>query len=113
MDRNCKKQPRTYGLAGPFGKKPMPLYNLHHYEHKTSQARLDGIIDASYICLPYFDPAEADQIKAMKVNNNQSKPVLEETIRETLEGRLERGAWKVVISAFVPHTIPSRFGRRR
>lgn len=64
------------------------VYDLRNFREKVdSQARLDSIVDASYIGMPYFQPEEVERIKSTVVNANQT---LEEAIRETLDERLER-----------------------
>lgn len=64
------------------------VYDLRNFKEKVdSQARLDSIVDASYIGMPYFQPNEAERLKRTAVNANQT---LEEAIRDTLDERLER-----------------------
>jgi hypothetical protein len=63
------------------------LRNFH--ENPQAQERLDSVQDLSYIGAPYFDPAEARQLKACVVDGMDGKP-LENLIKDTLKERLER-----------------------
>lgn len=64
------------------------VYDLRNFKERVdSQARLDSIVDASYIGLPYFQPDKVERLKCTAVNATQ---MLEEAIRDTLNERLER-----------------------
>ncbi|KFX95662.1 hypothetical protein O988_05705 [Pseudogymnoascus sp. VKM F-3808] len=63
------------------------LRNFH--ENSKAQERLDSVQDLSYIGAPYFDPAEAQQLKAYATDGTNNKP-LEILIKDTLKERLER-----------------------
>ncbi|KFX90594.1 hypothetical protein V490_06382 [Pseudogymnoascus sp. VKM F-3557] len=63
------------------------LRNFH--ENSQAQERLDSVQDLSYIGAPYFDPVEAQQLKAYTTDGTNSKP-LEIIIKDTLKERLER-----------------------
>lgn len=71
------------------------IYDLRHFQEHASQTRLDNVVDSSYLCLPYFTPAEVDQLKATIVQNTKS---LENLIQETLDERLQRRIKKRVES---------------
>ena len=72
------------------------IFDLHHFAScPASQARLDSIIDASYLGLPYFTAAEAAQIKNTKTEDNSTSKsgvsmTLEESMRQTMEERMQR-----------------------
>lgn len=56
------------------------VYDLRNFREKVdSQARLNSIIDASYIGMPYFQPDEVERIKSTVINTDQT---LEEAIRD-------------------------------
>lgn len=65
------------------------VYDLHHFREKSSsQGRLDSIVDASYIGMPYFHPDEVTRLKTTVMNAKGQ--TLEELIAETLNERLKR-----------------------
>lgn len=65
------------------------IYDLRHFSsHLPSQARLELIIDPSYIGALYFTPSEA-QILKRSTNGDLGRP-LQSMIEETLEVKLER-----------------------
>jgi hypothetical protein len=72
------------------------VYDLRHFQEKASQARLECVMDSSYLSLPYFTASEAAQLKATPVHNNTKK--LEVVIQETLDERLQRRMKKRVQS---------------
>jgi hypothetical protein len=72
------------------------VYDLRHFQESASQARLDDIIDSSYLCLPYFSADEVAQLKATTVHNDTKR--LEDVIQETLNERLQRRMKKRVQS---------------
>lgn len=72
------------------------VYDLRHFQENDSQARLECVIDSSYLSLPYFTAGEAAQLKATTVHNNTKK--LEVVIQETLDERLQRRMKKRVQS---------------
>ena len=64
------------------------VYDLRNFrEIPAAQARLDRIVDASYISEPYFSPDEAQLLKASIAEGDKT---LEGLIGETLNERLER-----------------------
>src|ERR1700733_6354005 len=64
------------------------VYDLRNFrEISDAQARLDRIIDASYIGLLYFQPNEAQLLKSSIIEGDKT---LENIIKETLSKRLER-----------------------
>ncbi|KAJ9264190.1 hypothetical protein DTO212C5_7249 [Paecilomyces variotii] len=71
------------------------LWDLRNFQEKDSQARLDNVMDSSYLCLPYFTPEEVNQLKTTNV---QDKKTLSDIISETLNERLERRTKKRVES---------------
>ncbi|KAJ9298891.1 hypothetical protein DTO271G3_3133 [Paecilomyces variotii] len=71
------------------------LWDLRNFQEEDSQARLDSVIDSSYLCLPYFTPEEVNQLKTTKV---QDKKTLSDIISETLNECLERRTKKRVES---------------
>ncbi|KAI9833203.1 MAG: hypothetical protein M1819_003826 [Sarea resinae] len=74
------------------------LYDLRHFDSKVeSQSRLERVVDASYLGLPYFQPEEVAQLKATTVNIREQK-TLETLIQETLDERLNRRMKKRVES---------------
>ncbi|KAJ9324604.1 hypothetical protein DTO027B5_368 [Paecilomyces variotii] len=71
------------------------LYDLRHFQEEASQARLDSVIDSSYLCSPYFTSEEVTQLKATKLQDTKSLGAL---IEETLNERLERWVKKQIES---------------
>lgn len=72
------------------------VYDLRNFrENDDSRGRLDSIIDASYIGMPYFAEEEVQAIKSTTVQGTKN---LEAVIRETLEERLNRRMKKRVKS---------------
>jgi hypothetical protein len=115
---NPNHNPTTTTIAEVKAQKGL-WYKLHVFifdlrdfrEAPDSQARLDSIVDASYIGLPYFTPKEVGLLKSTRIpisalsgnNNWNPKPVtskaeeeeeeyktLDVIIEETLNERLER-----------------------
>jgi hypothetical protein len=68
------------------------VYDLRHFQESASQARLDDIVDCSYLCLPYFSADEVAQLKATTVHNDTKK--LEDVIQETLNEQNEETSSK-------------------
>ncbi|OBT65206.1 hypothetical protein VE03_04724 [Pseudogymnoascus sp. 23342-1-I1] len=70
------------------------LYDLRDFEENPqAQERLDTVLDVSYIGMPYFDPVEAQQLKACVVDATDSKTLemlIEDTLRERLERRMKK-----------------------
>ncbi|KAJ9202130.1 hypothetical protein DTO021D3_3626 [Paecilomyces variotii] len=67
------------------------LYDLRHFQEEASQARLDSVIDSSYLCSPYFTSEEVTQLKATKLQDTKSLGALiEETLNERLERRVKK-----------------------
>ncbi len=72
------------------------IYGLRVYREKVdAEARLQQIVDASYIRTPYFQPGEVDVLKATVMDGEET---LAEVIEETLYGRLDRRVKKRVDS---------------
>ena len=72
------------------------VYDLRNFrEIPDAQARLDKIVDASYIGLPYFQPDEVQLLKSSIVEGDKT---LERIIEESLNQRLERRIKKRVES---------------
>ncbi len=74
-------------------------YRLHVYtfdlrlyrERVEAEARLEQILDASYIGSPYFQPHEAEMLKATIVDGVKTlSQVIEETLDERLNRRLKK-----------------------
>ena len=66
------------------------VYDLRNFQHTPeAQARLDRVQDTSYIGMPYFDPTEAQQLKACIVDAADNK-TMETIIEEALKERLEK-----------------------
>lgn len=64
-------------------------FDLRHFrENIDSAARLDRIVDASYLGSPYFSDAEVAQLKATTVDGGST--TFEKFIEDTLEERLNR-----------------------
>ena len=64
------------------------IYDLRNFrEIPTAQARLDRVVDASYIGMPYFT---SDEVAILKNTVVEGDRPLEVVIKETLSGRLER-----------------------
>lgn len=64
------------------------LYDLRNFsDNNKSQARLDQIIDASYLGQPYFSDNEVAMIKTTIIGNQKT---LAETIEESLNDKLNR-----------------------
>jgi hypothetical protein len=102
------------------------IYDLRNFREGPSSKRLDSIVDASYIGLPYFTPQEVELLKSTRIpmsslsgNNNwnpkvtksksqhrtskaedeeEEYKILEEVIEETLNESLERRLKKRVES---------------
>ncbi|KAI9679353.1 MAG: hypothetical protein M1817_005374 [Caeruleum heppii] len=76
------------------------IYDLRHFEEKADcQARLDSVVDISYISLPYFDQAEAHILKtALLSSDEKDSRTLEDFLRTTLDERLNRRMKKRVDS---------------
>lgn len=70
------------------------IYDLQNFQDNSkAQARLETIQDISYISMPYFDPTEAQQLKACVVdatNNKTLEMLIEDTFKERLERRMKR-----------------------
>ncbi|KAI9836346.1 MAG: hypothetical protein M1837_003394 [Sclerophora amabilis] len=75
------------------------VYDLRHFREKDdSQARLDQIVDASYLGTPYFSAEEVRSIKDTVVKGEAddddapttTTTTLEQLIEQTLEERLNR-----------------------
>ncbi|KAL1849463.1 hypothetical protein Plec18170_007370 [Paecilomyces lecythidis] len=67
------------------------LYDLRHFQEEDSQARLDSVIDSSYLCLPYFTSEEASQLKTTKIQDTKNLgDIIEETLNERLERRMKK-----------------------
>jgi hypothetical protein len=72
------------------------VFDLRLYREKVdAEARLEQIVDASYIGTPYFQPDEVDMLKAVVVDGEKA---LAETIEEVLNERLNRRMKKRVES---------------
>lgn len=72
------------------------IYDLRNFrEIPTAYARVDSIVDASDIGMPYFKQEEVEMIKSTIVDGNKT---LETAIEETLNERLERRIKKRVES---------------
>lgn len=64
------------------------LFDLQNFSRREdSRARLDTVVDPSYIGAPYFTDEEATKIKQMAVTENKT---FEQTISEKLDERLNR-----------------------
>lgn len=80
-----------------FKAQPSLWYKIHVFvfdlrnfqENSQAQERLNCVQDLSYIGAPYFDPVEAQQLKAYVMDGTDNKP-LEILIKDTLKERLER-----------------------
>jgi hypothetical protein len=108
---------------GPWYKLHVFIFDLRNFrEVPNSQARLNSVVDAPYIGLPYFTPEEVALLKSTRIpisalssspnlnpksNSQTSKAedakgeeykTLEEVIEETLNERLERRIKKRVKS---------------
>ncbi|KFY09686.1 hypothetical protein V492_05377 [Pseudogymnoascus sp. VKM F-4246] len=70
------------------------IYDLRNFrENSQAQKRLDTVLDISYIGGPYFDPDEAQQLKACVVDATNSKTLeilIEDILRERLERRMKK-----------------------
>jgi len=68
------------------------VYDLRNFrEISDAQARLDRIVDASYIGLPYFQPNEVQLLKSSIVEGDKKlENVIEETLNERLERRIKK-----------------------
>ena len=72
------------------------IYDLRNFQNNSkAQERLDTIQDISYIGMPYFNPTEAQQLKACVVNTTDNK-TLQALMEDTLKERLERRKTKRV-----------------
>lgn len=66
----------------------MFLFDLRHFKEKAaSQARLDDIVDASYLGKPYFTDDQAVMLKSTVLPGGET---LAASIQATLDERLER-----------------------
>jgi hypothetical protein len=76
------------------------VYDLRNFDEiPMAQARLNRIVDASYIGMPYFCPDEVVTLKNTIVGGEKT---LEAAIEETLNEQLERRIKKRVESDFQP-----------
>ncbi|RDL32545.1 Uncharacterized protein BP5553_09001 [Venustampulla echinocandica] len=68
------------------------VYDLRNFrEIPDAQARLDRIMDASYIDLPYFTPDEVHLLKSSIVEGDKTlEGIIEETLNERLERRIKK-----------------------
>jgi hypothetical protein len=68
------------------------VYDLRNFQEiPEAQARLDKIVDASYIGLPYFKPDEVQLLKSSIVKYDKSlQSIIEETLNERLEKRIKK-----------------------
>jgi hypothetical protein len=82
------------------------VYDLRNFrEISDAQARLDKIVDASYIGLPYFKPDEVQLLKSSIAEGDKTlESIIEDTLNERLERRIKKES-KVEISVSVRHTI--------
>lgn len=63
-------------------------YDLRFFsQREDSHKRLEAIVDASYLGLPYFS---ADEVLQLKSTTLDSGKTLEQTVQETLDERLNR-----------------------
>jgi len=69
------------------------IYDLRNFrEVPKSKARLDRIMDASYLGMPYFKLDEVTTLKATVVDGEKNlETVIQETLNERLERRIKRG----------------------
>lgn len=66
----------------------MFLFDLRHFKEKAaSQARLDDIVDASYLGEPYFTNDQVVMLKSTVLSGGET---LAASIQATLDERLER-----------------------
>jgi len=73
------------------------LFDLRHFkEREDSRDRLELIVDPAYIGAPYLEPAEAQVLKKIVVNNEGQ--TLENFVRTTLEEEMNRRMKKGVES---------------
>lgn len=68
------------------------IYDLRNFrEVSEAQSRLDRIVDASYIGMPYFKEEEVRQLKNTLVEGEKTlEAVIEETLIERLERRMKK-----------------------
>jgi hypothetical protein len=84
--RDLKNQPCLWYKVHVF------VYDLRNFrEISDAQARLDRIVDASYIGLPYFQPNEVQLLKSSIVEGDKTlENIIEETLNERLERRIKK-----------------------
>ena len=84
--QDIKNQPRLWYKVHVF------VYDLRNFrEISDAQARLDRIVDASYIGLPYFQPDEVQLLKSSIVEGDKTlENIIEETLNERLERRIKK-----------------------
>ncbi|KAL4894009.1 hypothetical protein BDV59DRAFT_192784 [Aspergillus ambiguus] len=91
----------TPSLAALTGKPTDLLYRLHvllfdlrHFNREDSRKRLDAIADISYIGLPYFSEAEAEDLKNTMSGGKTLSSIVEQELAQELAQRFERRARK-------------------
>ena len=73
------------------------LFDLRNFkEREGSRDRLELVVDPAYIGAPYFEPAEAERLKSIVINDNGQ--TLDILVQTTLEERLNRQIRKRVES---------------
>jgi len=85
------------------------IYDLRHFTDDSSLARLNTATDPTYIGAPYFSAAEAQLVKATKLDGSTLEKVFESTMKEKLKKREEKGEKDFRMCA--PHDLAPLFER--
>ena len=69
------------------------MYDLRHFREKVdSQARLDSVVDASYLGMPYFQDQEVDYLKCTLIDEIPLQQIIQDVLDERLERRQKKRA---------------------
>ena len=67
------------------------VYDLRHFKELVdSQARLESIVDASFIGTPYFQSDEIEYLKSTTVDGKPLRQIIQEVLDERLERRMKK-----------------------
>ncbi|RJE25219.1 hypothetical protein PHISCL_02432 [Aspergillus sclerotialis] len=88
------------------------LFDLQHYSHRDdSRTRLESVTHPSYIGSPYFEPSEADAIRAVNCNGEPLFQVLQTGLNERFSRRIDKRVASGDFCVCAAHDLAPILGR--